>query len=691
MKATGSFNFQSKRFRYTVFIAIIIAIFAFYGFKLFVYQVIEGNSYTEVADENRTKNISDSTLRGKILDRNGYVLAENAPSYDVAIIPANLPSDAGAQEEIFRGLSELIKVPVSNGEVTDETAKLFAECNTDFGIKEIVEIGETNAPYTAVKIKCDIEEKNAMIISEKGSTWPGVTIEVSPVREYQTGYTTAEIVGFLGPITAENKSIYASKGFVAGTDKVGLAGAELSLDGYLLGKNGTRVVEVDNAGKQIRNLETPITPVPGDNVVLTIDTRLQSAAKSALKAEMDYWNTYLGKIHSQNGVVIAMNPKTGQILAMVSEPTYENNRMSREIPAYYYNQLSKDPLKPLLNHAISAEAAPGSVFKLAPALGALNENVITPEQEIACPGSITVVNTYSPNEPGSVREYASYDRNGHGMCDFIKGVSLSDDVYFYKIGGGFEDEVPNGGLGAWRLSEYAKALGYDQTSGVELPGEADGLIPDPTWKRINQTENWSLGDTYIATIGQGYVLATPIQVLDSMAIIANDGKFVQPTIIKEIDDSEGNVVKAFEPTLKWDITKDPKINILDKSGNPTSETKTVDIANIKELQAGLREVVVSGTASKVFTDLSIPSAGKTGTAEYCDDVAQAKGLCVTNSWPTHSWYVGYAPYDNPEIVVVAFVYNGGEGASVAAPIVEKVMQAYFELKAADTANGTSNW
>jgi penicillin-binding protein 2 len=363
--------------------------------------------------------------------------------------------------------------------------------------------------------------------------------------------------------------------------------------------------------------------------------------------------------------------------------------------------LNKDPLKPLFNHAISAEHPPGSVYKLAAAIGALNEKVVTPEQVIACPGEITIVEKYSPNDPGKETIYGSYDRNGHGTCDFLKGVSLSDDVYFYKIGGGYDDEVPNGGLNAWRLAEYSRALGYGVLSGIELPGEADGLVPDPKWKRINQTENWSTGDTYIDTIGQGYVLTTPLQVLESMATIAADGKHMKPTIVKEILDQEGNVVKAFEPQLLWDITKDPVINVLDDTGkaitttdangNEVPQKKVVESWVVDKLQEGLRMVVSSGTAETTFKDLDIPSAGKTGTAEYCDNVAQEKGLCIRESWPTHSWYVGYAPYDDPEIVVVAFVYNGGEGASVAAPIVEKVMEAYFELKAADEAAGTSNW
>ena len=682
---------SSKKWRYTVFYLIIGLIFGFFAVKLFITQIVEGSDYTAVADENRTKQISEQTQRGMLLDRNGYVLARNTASYDVAIVPADLPSDTGSTEEIYRQLSALIDVPVSNGVLTDESAKLFTPCQSDFGIKEIVTIGDTNSPYKAVKIKCNIDESTAMVIGQKGSEWPGVEIEISPIREYPTGSLTSDVVGFLGPITAENKDQYVNQGFVAGTDKVGFSGAELSLDDLLIGKNGHRVVEVDNAGKEIRNLETPVDPVPGNNVTLTIDTRLQNAAQSALVYEMDWWNTYLGKIKSQNGVVIAMNPKTGEILALVSYPTYENNRMTREIPAYYYNQLNKDPLKPLFNHAISAEHPPGSVYKLGAAIGALNEGVVTPEQEIACPGSISVIEKYSPNDPGKPRVYKSYDQNGHGICDFLKGVAFSDDVYFYKIGGGYDDEVPNGGLGAWRLAEYSRALGYGQTSGIELPGEANGLVPDPTWKRINQSENWSTGDTYIDTIGQGYVLATPLQVLESFATIANDGKHMKPTIIKEITDQDGNVIKAFEPKLLWDITKDPVINVLDDNGNSTGVTKVVEPWVVAKMKEGLREVVVSGTAKKAMESLDIPSAGKTGTAEYCDNIAQAKGLCISESWPTHSWYVGYAPYDNPEIVVIAFVYNGGEGASVAAPIVREVLKAYFDLKSADTTNGSSNW
>ena len=198
-------------------------------------------------------------------------------------------------------------------------------------------------------------------------------------------------------------------------------------------------------------------------------------------------------------------------------------------------------------------------------------------------------------------------------------------------------------------------------------------------------ENWATGDTYIATIGQGYVLSTPLQVLISAATLANDGKMMKPTLIKEIVDSEGNVVQPFQPKLVWDITRDPVINVYDENSLTTGEKKTVQPWVVQKAKEGMREVITTGTGQEVFAGFSIPSAGKTGTAEYCDNVAQAKDLCRPGNWPAHAWYMGYAPFDDPEIAVVAFVYNGDEGARLAAPVVRQVMEAYFELKAIDAA------
>src|SRR6185503_4904995 len=248
------------------------------------------------------------------------------------------------------------------GPVTDETlsnAKLFSACVPGPSIADMVALGDSLAPYTGVPIKCNIGEELARIIREKAVDWPGVSIQVDPIRDYSTGSLTADIIGFLGPIPASFEEAYKARGFVANRDKIGYAGVETSMDDVLLGTNGLKVVQVDVAGRVIRNLEPPLAPVAGNNVVLTIDTRLQKAAETALMDDIDYWNNrFYGYLRISSGVVIAMNPKTGEILAMVSYPTYENNRMARLIPAHYFEQLSQDPRHPLLNNAISAEFPP---------------------------------------------------------------------------------------------------------------------------------------------------------------------------------------------------------------------------------------------------------------------------------------------------------------------------------------------
>lgn len=670
--------------RLWIIYGLIAVVFLFFLVRLFSLQIVQSADYVTRATDNRTREVSLATTRGQIYDRNGSVLARNVASYNVGITPANLPTDEGAAQEVFRRLSEYIKVPVNNGNTDEETVRNFTPCQTDLGIAQIVYIGDSLAPYDPVKIKCNVDETTARILQEKSAELPGVSIEAEAVREYPTGETTAEVVGFLGPIPAIEQKYWENLGFVANRDKVGYAGVENSLNDILIGKNGDRVVEVDNSGQILRDLQPPVEPVPGNSIQLTIDTRLQAAARAALINWMKQKSIQLNKPYT-SGVVIAMNPKTGEILALVSYPGYENNRMARVIPSYYYNQLNQDPHKPLFNHAISAEHPPGSVFKLAASLGILNEGVVKTDTIINDPGKIFVEEKYFENDPNPKRrEYWCWIAKlggSHGDLDFIGGFSQSCDVYFYKVTGGYKDEVKVG-LNIWRLGEYARALGYGQVLGIELPGEMDGLIPDPTWKRVTVGENWSTGDTYISAIGQGYVLATPLQVLVSAATIANDGKLMRPTLVRNILDSQGNIIKPFEPQMLWDITKDPKIHVYDENFFRTDEVKTVEPWVVDEVKKGMREVVLTGTAKNVFIGADYESAGKTGTAEYCDDIARPKGLCNFGLWPSHAWYVGYAPYDNPEIAVVAFVYDGDEGAVLAAPIARQVMQAYFDLKSA---------
>jgi penicillin-binding protein 2 len=692
MNDSPSLHNTVKTWRILIFIVIVAVVFVLYIVRLFSLQILQGPEWAAAAEENRIREINLPTQRGIITDRNGIILARNIPSYDVTLTYAKLPDDPGAVQEIYRQLSELTKVPLNRG-VADPDIDPYVPCRSDHGIIQIATYGENSKPFEPVKVACNIDRNLAMIIKEKAVDWPGIDIEVESVRDYPTGELTADIVGFLGPISETEEQYYTDRGFVANRDKVGYAGVERYFQSFLSGRNGDRLVEVDVGGRVIKDVAPIQEPVPGFNLNLTIDTRLQSAAEAILIKEINFWNQYLGRIQSTSGVVIAMNPKTGEVLAMVSYPSYENNRMARQIPEYYYKQLTEDPRNPLLNHAVGDELPAGSVFKLVTGVGALNEGVVTPDQMIKAPPEITISNIYFANDPGRAQKLVDWNKNGFGELDFVHCVANSSNVCFYKLGGGYGDEVPEG-LGICRLGTYARAMGYGAYPGIELPLVEDGLIPDPTWKRINHGENWSTGDTYIASVGQGYVVATPLQVLLSATVVANNGVLVRPTILREITDSDGNVIKSFLPDQLWDITKDPVIDVISDPDGPggceakiTGKKKTVQPWVIQKLQEGMRLVVLEGTLKNEFKNVNIAAAGKTGTAEYCDKYADAKNLCIPGSWPTHAWTVAYAPYDEPEIAVVAFVYNGGEGAVVAGPIVRQVLQAYFEIKATDTASG----
>jgi penicillin-binding protein 2 len=692
---TRPVHFQN--WRYLVVYALLGAMAVIFVTRLLNLQILSGEKYIIQAESNRTEAISIAPSRGTIYDRNGIILARNIASYNIIITPAYLPDDDGDVQRIYRELSALTGVPVNRGTVED--AKLIAPCTPGPGIAQFVDLGFSNAPYDPVKIQCNVGEQVAMIVREHAVDWPGVGVDIEPVRDYPTGSLTANIVGFLGPIPAALEQEYRAQGFLPNRDKVGYAGVEYSLNDLLIGTPGKRTVEVDVAGQVLRNLAPPVEPIPGNNVVLTIDTRLQQAAEAILRRDIDSWNTEFGSDRITSGAVIAMNPKTGEILAMAQYPTYENNRLARIIPAYYYNQLEKDPTHPLLNLAISTEYSPGSTFKLSTATGALNEGVVTPSTIIDAPDRITLKNIYSPTDPGSTETYYDWtytfhmDTSGLGKLPFLRCIALSSDVCFYKVGGGYGNEVPEG-LDIDRLQQYAQALGYNQPTGIELPGEVSGLIPDPTWKRIYQGENWSTGDTYLASVGQGYVLATPLQVLLSAVTIANDGRQMQPTIVHDVVDGEGNIIQPFTPRLRWDITTDPLIrDFICENGDCTStgKMKTVSSDAVEEVKTGMRMAATDprGTLNHdySFQNYPIAVAGKTGTAEYCDDVASAKNLCQRGEWPSHGWTVAFAPYDNPEIAILVFMYNAGEGGRVCAPTVKSVMDAYFALKAVDTAQG----
>ncbi|MCW5838440.1 MAG: penicillin-binding protein 2 [Anaerolineales bacterium] len=679
-----------EQWRLYAFLGFVGLIFLIFALRLFYLQVLEHENWLSQAEENRTEVISLPPQRGVIYDRNGVVLARNEASYNIVVVPAELPEDDGEIEKILYALADLTEQPMHLGSIDDP----LIPCGTNLGVAEMVAIQTSFSPYDPVSIQCNVSRELALAVMEHSVDWPGVDVVIEPVREYPTGSITAAIIGYLGPIPAAQEEELRAQGFVPNRDKVGYGGLELYFDELLRGTPGRRVVETDAGGQILRDIEPPVDAVAGQNIVLTIDARLQAAASAIIEEELQLWNNFFADKEASkmtSGVIIAINPKTGELLAMVSWPTFENNRMTRFIPAYYYEQLLADATKPLVNHAAGAALPAGSVFKIVTAVGGLNEGIVTPEEIVQTPGSITVSQRFYEGEAGQNREFVDWNRAGFGQLNFYGGIANSSNVYFYKVGGGYEGEIDEG-LGICRLGTYARAMGYGEALGVELPYEVDGLVPDPTWKRLNQGENWSTGDTYISSVGQGYVLASPLQVLISTATIANDGAQMRPTLLRQIVDGEGNIIQDFEPDLRWDITKDPIIEHYENPSGigacrPTGELTTVDPAVIQAVQRGMREAVTYGTLAERFRSLTIAAAGKTGTAEYCDEVAAANNRCQYGAWPSHAWSVAYAPFDDPELAVVAFVYNGSEGSSVAGPILNRVIQAYFELKSIDTQLG----
>jgi len=665
--------------------------------RLFNLQILQEEAYSSLADDNRFDRISIPAARGVVYDTNGSLLVRNLASFNVYITPANLPDSEAEVEAIYLKLSEITGVPL------DQEGPPAAACVAGRGVRQLVEEGLTNRPFDPWPIACDVDETTARVLRQQQIDMPGVTIEAVPVRQYPTGVLTAAVIGYLGPIPAAEVDFWESLGFVPDRDKVGYGGIEFAYQEVLAGTNGLKLVERDVAGSLLHEVGAGNPAVPGSSLLLTLDTRLQAIATTALENRMEFLNRVAGDVKTTIGAVIAMNPQTGEILAMVSIPSYENNRLARFIPEYYFRQLSADASKPLTNQAIQSSYPPGSSFKMVTALGALNEGIVDPNRTLSDPGLITIQNQYFPNDPGLAKDFVCWKEDGHGNINFVQAIAFSCNVYFYKIGGGFENEVIGDGLGIDNLNIYAHALGYGSLLGIDLPGEEDGLIPNADWKRLNRGESWSTGDTYISVVGQGFVGATPLQVLTSISTLANGGRVMWPHVVRDVLDGEENLIQRFEPCVLWDIGDGvliPSSEIAADCPGLPQQTRDLLIAEHPEspdillgpgvldlVREGMRMVVEDeeGTAHDYAQLEGISSGGKTGTGEFCDDTAFRRGLCIPGNWPTHSWYTAFAPFENPEIVVVAFVYNGGEGAITSGPIVKQVLEAYFQLKAIDAS------
>lgn len=674
---------QQKPFRVgrlRIFQGIAVLSFILLGLRLYQLQISRHSEFELRADENRFGEVSVPSTRGIILDRNGVQLASNVASANVTVTPALLPADEAEELAVLERLASLISIPLS-GELDTVDERGIPQRSLLVMVRE----GQGIAPFRPVVVKSDVEQDIARLIIAESQSLPGVAVDWVSVREYPTGALTSHLIGYMGPIPERLAEDYETRGYVLDRDRIGYDGVEFSLEDVLAGAPGIQVVERDVAGDVARTIGITRQAQPGYNVRLTIDVELQQIAQDALLEMMDSLRLLRpdNPIGYDRGVVIAMNPRTGEILAMVSIPTYDNTRFARNIDYPYYLRVSEDPQQPLFNQSVSSLYPPGSVFKMITAAGALEENVVTPEFEIEAQGEIFLENRYYPNDPGQSQRFICWLETGHGLVNMVEGIAYSCDIYFYKIGGGYQDEIADIGLGIGRLGRWMEIFGLGSSTGVELAAdqfvENLAVIPGPDWKRRVWGENWSTGDNYNASFGQGYILTTPMQMLVVSNSIANNGMFTRPTLVHEIVDADGRVVRGFEPE-----TEDIRARIKayrDEMGQDYTDTWAETLAI---LQAGMRGAVTleEGTATFIQDDYLpyVPISAKTGTAEFCDNIAAALEQCEPGNWPAHAWFMAYAPFGNPEISVIAFVYNGNEGSTVAGPVVAQVIDGYFRLK-----------
>lgn len=622
---------------------LILVTFGVFTRRLWKYQFVEGQAFRREAEQQSTELITVPASRGVIYDRDGEQLVRNVPSFSVSVVPANLPDDEEETEDVLIRLASLLDLPYIGG-IAGGDSESGEKAEGTTGIREMIEDVPYVAPYRPVVVKRNVDRETALLVAQEAGDLPGVSVEVDSVRDYPYGPLVSQLLGYLLPISEENEEAYREQGYDPATDRVGTAGVEATYEDALRGEKGEQIVEEDVLGRVIRVVEERSAPVPGDNVYLTLDLDLQRAADEALRQG-------LGEAVSPRGVAIAMDPQTGEVLAMVSLPTYDNNVFVEGVTQRDW-QRWQDPHRPLINHAISDAVPPGSVFKIVMASAALQEGVLTAQTQLSCPGRIVVPNRYFPDDPEQAQPFYCWNKAGHGTLDLVGGVAQSCDVFFYKTGGGFE-ETEFEGLGVERIAEYARQFGLGDPTGVELPAESGGLVPTADWKRHAYGESWSTGDTYNLSIGQGFLEVTPLQMLNAVNVIANGGTLYRPQIVHHTGNGEGGGEQRFEP----DIVR----------------TVPVSQEHISLVRTGMEEAVAHGAAAKRGQIEGLRIAGKTGTAQFCDDIMCGVGY----EQPEHAWFAAFAPVEDPEISVIVYLYHGGEGSVAAVPVVREILTHTF--------------
>ena len=699
-----------------LFRAGIALIFVVMVARMFQLQVFSRDQYRTLADENRLVRIETAAPRGVVYDRNGTILVRNQPSFEIALIPEYLPLDSeetdvdeeaqeiervllilGADKDkdvalrigemMFKKLGyddftrtvqkadveiKLLNDPAFVAPQVEDGRLVKAEPRKVFFpdleqqlplaglvalIKRAVTIERQGSASDPVPILDGVDRIRAFEVSEESFRIPAVRVNQVPIRQYIYGELLSHVLGFMGPIPAALAADYKESGYNDPNEKVGLNGLEYSYQDEMRGTPGLRFVERDILGTDVRVVGPVREPVPGWNLNLSIDLRLQRAMYDALKEAKDSSTVEKGVPWA---VAIAMNPQNGQILGMVSLPSYDNNIFAKEIGDDYL-KLEKDERRPLINYAIGGLYPPGSTFKMITAAAALSEGVIDPDTTVTDAGPIFLPNRYFPNDLSQAQKFVSWNHKYgivHGAINVVKALALSNDIFFYYMGGGFPDQFV--GLGQKRMTKWMELFGYGKPTGIDLPGEVAAQVPTDQWKRQLFAETWTTGDSYNMSIGQGYVLATPLQVLNETMAVANGGTIYEPRVVHHMTDANGGVQKDFEPVVTRKLP--------------------ISAEDLGYVRQGMWEVMNTdygtGYAARVP---GVEMGGKTGTAEFCEYIPEKQDCRRDDkdNLPTHAWFTAFAPYDNPEIAVVVFLYNGGEGSAAAAPVAQKILQTYF--------------
>lgn len=553
-------------------------------------QVYDGEYYAKLADGNRIRIIPSMAPRGTFFDRNGQLLVTNRPGFTVSLLPLTEP----ISDEVINRLSTLLNVPVD-----EMKAKIDAHIGFD-----------------PIRIKTDVTADIVTIIEEQKKQYPGVVIEVQPIRNYILHQEAAHTFGYVSEISDAELETKKSEGYRSG-DIIGKFGLEKIYDKYVRGENGGEQVEVDVAGTPVQILGKK-DPTPGADLILTIDRDLQVAAEQAVDAQ-------LSAIHANAAAAVVLNPQNGEVLALVSRPAFDPNLFAHGISTKDWNAINNNPYHPMDDKAITGEYPPGSTFKIVTGTAALAAGKVTPEEQIFDSGYHWLIP--KGNASGEAL----------GWLNFRAALAHSDNVYFYEMGNR---------LGVDLLGYYSKMFGLGQKTGIDLPYESEGMVASRELKMKLYEEEWYLSETFDAAIGQGFNLVTPLQAAMVMGEIAANGKRFKPHVVQKIVTQNGELIKEFQPEL----------------------LSTLDVPDwvIQLVQSSLHDVTKYGTAASNFAGFPYDIAGKTGTAE-------------NSQGRDHGWFVGYAPFDNPQISVAVIVEQGGFGAVSAVPIGRMIMEAYFKI------------